>query len=83
MKKVFTFCRTENCSTWLGTIHTHTHTHTHTHIYKDEYLTLIFHDFYFFHYSWFTVFRHFSTVQHGDPVTHTCIDSSQVIRHSS
>ena len=29
--------------------------------------------FIFFHYSWFTVFCQFSTVQHGDPVTHTCI----------
>ena len=29
----------------------------------------------FFHYSWFTVFCQFSTVQHGDPVTHTCIHS--------
>ena len=26
-----------------------------------------------FHYSWFTVFCQFSTVQHGDPVTHTSI----------
>ena len=32
-------------------------------------------DFYFFHHSWFTVFRQFSTVQQGDPVTHTCIHS--------
>ena len=29
----------------------------------------------FFHYSWFTVFCQFSAVQHGDPVTHTCIHS--------
>ena len=32
-------------------------------------------DSYFFHYSWFTVFCQFSTVQQGDPVTHTCIHS--------
>ena len=31
--------------------------------------------FIFFHYSWFTVFCQFSTVQHGDPITHTCIHS--------
>ena len=31
--------------------------------------------FMFFHYSWFIVFCQFSTVQHGDPVTHTCIHS--------
>ena len=30
---------------------------------------------FFFPYSWFTVFCQFSTVQHGDPVTHTCIGS--------
>ena len=29
----------------------------------------------FFHYSWFIVFCQFSTVQHGDPDTHTCIHS--------
>ena len=28
-------------------------------------------DFYFFHYSWFTVFCQFSTKQQSDPVTHT------------
>ena len=27
--------------------------------------------FYFFHYSWFTVFCQFSAVQQSDPVTHT------------
>ena len=27
-------------------------------------------DFYFFHYSWFTVFCQFSTTQKSDPVTH-------------
>ena len=32
-------------------------------------------DFYFFHYSWFTVFCQFSTVQQGDLVTYTCIHS--------
>ena len=26
----------------------------------------IYNDFYFFHYSWFTVFCQFSTIQHGD-----------------
>ena len=36
---------------------------------------LILNDFYFFHYSWFTVFCHFSTLQPGDPVTHTHIHS--------
>ena len=30
-------------------------------------------DFYSFHYDWFTVFCHFSTVQQSNPVTHTCI----------
>ena len=29
--------------------------------------------FIFFHYNQFTVFCQFSAVQHGDPVTHTCI----------
>ena len=29
----------------------------------------IFNDFYFFHYSWFTIFSQFSAVQQGDPVT--------------
>ena len=32
----------------------------------------IYNDFYFFHFSWFTVSYQFSTVQQGDPVTHTC-----------
>ena len=31
--------------------------------------------FYFFHYSWFTVFYKFSTVQCGDLGKHTCLDS--------
>ena len=47
--------------------------------------------FIFFHYTWFTVFSEFSTVPHGDPVTHTCIHyffshwhaPSQVTRHIS
>ena len=30
---------------------------------------------FFFYYSWFRVFCQFSTVHHGDPVTHTCIHS--------
>jgi len=30
-------------------------------------------NFYFFDYSWFTMFCQFSAVQQGDPVTHTCI----------
>ena len=34
-----------------------------------------YNDFYFFHDSWFTVSCQFSTVQQGDPVTHTCIHS--------
>ena len=46
---------------------------------------------FFFHYSWLTVFCQHSTVQHGDPVTHTCTHSffshyhapSQVTRCSS
>ena len=37
--------------------------------------TFLFNDFYFFHYIWFTVFCQFSTVQQGDPVTHTYIHS--------
>jgi len=32
-------------------------------------------DFYFFHYSCFTVFCQFATAQQGNPVTHTCICS--------
>ena len=36
----------------------------------------------FFHCSWFTVFCQFSTVQHSDPLTHTCIHSfSHTIFH--
>ena len=39
-------------------------------------------DFYFFHYSWFTVFYQFSAIQQGDPVTHTYIYSfSPIILH--
>ena len=34
---------------------------------------LLLNDFYLFHYSWLTVFCHFSTVQQRDPVTHTHI----------
>ena len=45
-------------------------------------LQTIFNDFYFFHYSWLTVFCQFSTVQESDPMTHTCIHSfSHVILH--
>ena len=48
-------------------------------------------DFYFFHYSCFTVFCQFSPIQQGDPVSHTYIHSffshyhapSQVTRYSS
>ena len=36
---------------------------------------------YIFIYSWFMVFCQFSTVQCVDLVAHTCIDSSEVIRH--
>ena len=36
-------------------------------------------DFYFFHYSWFTMFYQFSTVEKGDPVTHTYIHSFSCI----
>ena len=43
---------------------------------------LFFNDFYFFHYSWFTVFCQFSPVQQSDPVTHTCKHSfSHVLLH--
>ena len=38
---------------------------------------LFYNDFYFLHYSWFTVFCHFFTAQQGDPVTHTCIQSDE------
>ena len=34
---------------------------------------------FFFHYSWFVVFYQFSTVQQGDPVTHTYILFSHII----
>ena len=50
-------------------------------------------DFYFFHYSWFTVFFQLSTIQQSDPVIYTSIyifshiilhhAPSQVIRYSS
>ena len=39
------------------------------------YFISIYNDFYFSHYGWFTVSCQFSTVQQGDPVTHTCIHS--------
>jgi len=43
---------------------------------------VFFNDLYFFHYSWFTVFCQFSTVQQSDPVTHTYIHSfSHIILH--
>lgn len=32
-------------------------------------------DFYFFHYTWFTVFCQYSPVQQGDPATHPCTHS--------
>ena len=35
--------------------------------------TFFFNDFYFLHYSWFTVFCQFSTIQQSDPVTQTHI----------
>ena len=38
---------------------------------KKAFFLLIYNDFYFFHYSWFTVFCQFSTVQQGDPFRHT------------
>ena len=34
---------------------------------------LFYNDFNFFHYGWFIVFCQFSSVQQGDPVTHTSI----------
>jgi len=74
-----------------GRTHTHTHTHTHifcssVSFFKCPFITqsissyvsqaiYFFMIFIFFHYSWFTVFCQFSAVQHGDPVTHTCMDS--------
>ena len=46
---------------------------------------LFFNDFYFFHYSWFTVFCRFSTVQQSDLVTHTYIHyfSHIIFHHAS
>jgi len=45
---------------------------------------LIFNDFYFFHYSWFTVFCQFSTIQQSDPVTHMYLYSfSQIILYQA
>ena len=44
---------------------------------------LFYNYFCFFHYSWFTVFSPFSTVQQGDPVTHTCIHSFFLHCHAS
>ena len=50
------------------------HLSYHLCLYQILFLNLFFNnDFYFFHYRWFTVFCQFSTVQRGDPVTHTCI----------
>ena len=41
-------------------------------------------DFYFFHYSWFTVFCPLSTIQQSDPVTHTYIHSfSHILLHQA
>ena len=56
-----------------------------------QFYFIFYNDFYFFHYSRFTVFCQFSTAQQGNPVTHTYIHSffshyrvpSQVTRHSS
>ena len=42
---------------------------------------LIYNNFYFFHYSWFTAFCQFSAVQQGDPVIHTCIHSHIIMLH--
>ena len=43
---------------------------------------IFYNDFYFFHYSWFTVFCQLSTVQQSDPVTHIYIHSfSHIITH--
>ena len=39
----------------------------------DQRVTFFLMIFIFFHYSWFTVFCPFSTVQQSDPVTHTYI----------
>ena len=39
------------------------------------FVCLFYDDFYFFRYSWFTVFCQFSTAQQVDPVTHTYIHS--------
>ena len=36
-------------------------------------LFIFYSNFYFFHYSWFTVVCQFSTLQQSDPVTHTYI----------
>ena len=44
-------------------------------------LSFICNDFYFFHCSWFTGFCQFSTVQQGDPDTHTCIHSLTIAHY--
>ena len=41
------------------------------HFYSEGYI--FYNDFYFFLYSWYTVFGQFSTVQQGDPITRTCV----------
>ena len=56
-----------------------------------SFLFYFYDDFYFFHYSRFTVFCRFFTAQQGVPVTHPCLHSfsslyhapSQMTRHSS
>ena len=43
----------------------------------------IYNDFYFFYYSWFTVFCQFSTVQQSDPVIFCVIDCKKKLLISS
>ena len=43
----------------------------------------IYNDFYFFHYSWFTVFCQFSTLQQSDPIENTCMHSFFSHYHTS
>ena len=58
---------------------------------RSVYWLISYNDFYFFHYSWFTMFCQFSTAQQGDLVTHTYIHfffshyhaPSQMTRRSS
>ena len=66
-----TFWFAFSLSIYIQFTYTFFHKKVDIHIYPMNICFLFFNDFYFFHYSWFTVFRQFYTVQQSDPVTHT------------